>query len=216
MRATVLGLIFLLAASSAQAEERVLAGRWIKTPSWSQMQAAFPAMAKDKSGSVTLRCAVSTAGGLSGCVNQGEKPSGQGFYEAALNLAPLFVAAVPQAAPGDTYRIDVSFSFLRPGPKEGRVLRSPKWVDPMSVDEAKALFPAKAAAVSVNQGAAILQCQITLSGALRPCTVLGETPKALGFGEAALATAERMAMNPWNDGFPVEGLALTFRLTFSR
>jgi TonB family protein len=212
----IIGIALALAAAASARAEETLKPNWSRTPSWAQMQAAFPAAATADSGSVMLRCSVGAAGTLSGCSNRGEKPDGQGFYEAALALAPLFVAVPPpDLAPGAGYAVELPFNFTRPGAKDPRTLTNPDWVHAMSLDEQRALFPA-AAPPSTEQGAALLRCQITAAGTLQPCKVLGEEPKKQGFGDAALKTAERMAMNPWGDGYPVEGLSLTFRVGFAR
>jgi TonB family protein len=52
----------------------------------------YPKAAADAhvEGRATLRCSVTAAGGLADCTTSGEDPPGQGFGEAALNLAPLF------------------------------------------------------------------------------------------------------------------------------
>ena len=213
---TVVGIVIALLGTGSVKAAEVANASWSRTPSWAEMQAAYPATAKASSGSVTLRCTVGAAGVLIDCKNQDEKPDGQGFYEAALMLAPLFVIAattVSTPVAGDT--VDVPFNFTRSGPKASPKLLRPKWVNQMGVAEARSLFPATAPP-QVSQGAAVVRCQINAEGLLKPCSVLSETPKNAGFAGAALATAERMVMNPWSEGFPVEGQTLTFQLTFSR
>ncbi len=215
MRIFIGAPLALLIAGSAGAAE-VSNASWSRTPSWAQMQAVYPVTAKSNAGSVTLRCTVGPAGVPTDCLNGGERAEGEGFYEAALKLAALFVIApTTLSTPAEGDVVEVPFRFTRPRSKDPRELRSPKWVNQMSVAEAQSLFPA-AAPDGVKQGAAVVKCQITAEGRLKPCSVLADAPKGMGFGAAALATAERMAMNPWSEGFPVEGLTLSFRLAFSR
>jgi TonB family protein len=164
------------------------------------------------SGSAVLRCSPDADGKLSGCANGGEKPEGEGFYEAALSPAPLFTLAAPPVGA----EVELPFEFTRRGEKDPRVLTSPRWTHAVSIEEQRALFPA-AAQLSTKQGAAILRCRVTAEGGLEPCTVMGEAPARQGFGDAALQMARRMAMNPWSDaGYPYEGMSLTYRVSFAR
>jgi TonB family protein len=207
-----IALVALMAAGSAMAEEKMLDPAWVQTPSWREMQAAFPPGAQSDTGSVTLRCSVGSDGALSACAASYEKPTGQGFSEAALSLAPRFVMETPSASG----QVDVPFSFTRPGTRDGRALLSPRWVHPMSIEEQRALYPAEAAP-STRIGAAIVRCAVTPKGRLDPCKVVEEAPVKQGFGDAALQTARRMTMNPWSEsGYPYEGLKVTFRLSFAR
>ena len=51
---------------------------------------------------------------------------------------------------------------------------------------------------------------VTATGALTDCKPVSEEPANLGFGQAALAAAEYMTMNPWSvDGDPLDGLRVT-------
>lgn len=65
---------------------------WAKKPSAAQTAAVYPARAAEAGvgGSATLTCAVAGTGFVSACKVVNESPSGQGFGNAALKLAPFF------------------------------------------------------------------------------------------------------------------------------
>lgn len=107
---------------------------------------------------------------------------------------------------------------LEPPPKaeDAGYLVGPEWVDGPTPEQTKAAFPAKAGA-GVQQGQAGLDCQLDATGHLTDCRVVAESPKDMGFGEAALSLAPRMAVDPWTeDGHSVEGVRVQFALGFKR
>ncbi len=102
-----------------------------------------------------------------------------------------------------------------PKPDEG-YLTNPDWVEGPTPEQTKAAFPAKAGA-GVKQGQAGLDCRLDATGHLTDCRVVGENPKDMGFGAAALSLASRMAVDPWTeDGHSVEGVRVQFALGFTR
>jgi protein TonB len=67
------------------------------------------------------------------------------------------------------------------------------------------------------EGSATLECVVTAKGLLDSCRVLAETPKGVGFGEAAIRMAILFRMKPeTRSGNSVEGgvvkLPINFRL----
>ena len=68
------------------------------------------------------------------------------------------------------------------------------WLDAPTAREVAAAYPAKAKAAGVG-GAVDLSCQVTATGALTFCTVLGEEPKGHGFGAAARMLARDMRVS---------------------
>lgn len=65
---------------------------WLLLPSDAELAAAYPprALALNKSGDVTLHCAVTAAGVLTACLVVSETPVGYGFGDAALKLSKRF------------------------------------------------------------------------------------------------------------------------------
>ena len=68
---------------------------------------------------------------------------------------------------------------------------APVWVEAPTYAEAAKLFPARAKAAQVG-GSVRLTCTVIVSGYLRNCAVMGESPGGYGFGNAARKLAERM------------------------
>jgi hypothetical protein len=196
---------------------------WRAVPSAADMAAAFPAQAAghEASGHVVLRCRMAGDGGLKGCEVATEEPRGEGFGQAARNLAKAFRVAdeVVQSKPMQGVYVDVPFDFRdprRPGPSVE--VNDPEWqrgADPVMAGK---LFPEAAAKAGLKTGRAIVDCEAAHDGTLIHCAVVSEEPSGLGFGESALAIAGVMQMNPWTkQGAPVEGakIRLPIRLNLS-
>lgn len=195
---------------------------WDAAPSAAQIDAAYPkaALRKGVEGNAVMRCELTLEGSLKRCKTVSERPQGYDFGDAALKLAPLF-KSVPLDSVMDpklipTVRLDVPVHFAPPAPSaQPRRLTSVKWTrqpDPEAVYEA---YPAKAADAGVDTGRAMVDCAIGSHGQLSDCKVVSEQPDALGFGAAATAVAQMMAVNPWTeDGAPAEGARLTLPIRF--
>jgi TonB family protein len=64
-------------------------------------------------------------------------------------------------------------------------------------------------------GKAVISCKISLQGALYDCQVAGEDPPGSGFGQAAIALAPQLLMNPpTHDGQPVAGTEVRIPINF--
>lgn len=92
--------------------------RWASQPSADQMSRAFPerALQDGTSGSASLICSVSAAGGLSNCSVTAETPSNRRFGSAALGLTRYF-RMQPGAVDGqaiDGARVSFSVRFAAP------------------------------------------------------------------------------------------------------
>ena len=76
----------------ADSPEVTTPARWIEKPSDEEIAAAFPdeARAADATGRAVVQCVISAGGEPSGCSVQSESPAGDGFGQAALNLARKF------------------------------------------------------------------------------------------------------------------------------
>jgi protein TonB len=136
------------------------------------------------------------------------------------NVDPLpVVQAPPQPAEPEVIPTlpekPVQLADVRPAPPKERVIRNPTWLRRPSGDELGRLYPHRAADLG-KSGAATLMCSVTATGSVRDCAVVDESPKGLGFGEAAMASARLFKLNPRTvDGEAVEGAKVRIPLVFS-
>jgi TonB family protein len=199
------------APAPAQTHKVTRSAAWSATPTAAEMAAAFPARAAGRSqaGRVILRCALTRDGRLTDCDTVSEEPTGMGFGAAARGLSKRFrlfddPAYAKQIA---DYYVDVPFDFHDPSqPAKPLEMHDPMWLQTADPAMAGKLFPEEAAKTGLKTGRAFVVCQTAHDGALTGCTVAQEEPPGLGFGQAALAIAGVMKMNPWTvQGAPVDG-----------
>lgn len=186
---------------------------WIRTPSAADVKAAYPPQAASVAGgTASVRCDFQSNGQTRTCVVRQVSPEGLGFGEAAQKLAAGFVinARPLDAATLQLVNADIPFTFHNPaGPPKTQDIE-PQWTRMLTTAGAARVFPAAARAAKVTAGIGRVDCAGTASGALTDCKVVGEEPAGLGFGEAAVAAAGQIAMNPWTAaGEPVEGRRIT-------
>eukprot|EP01030_Chromulinospumella_sphaerica_P009243 gene9243-9053_t len=99
--------------------------------------------------------------------------------------------------------------------KREPVITKPEWLRKPSGDDISNVWPAKAAKKGVG-GRAVISCTVNVTGTLRDCKVVSETPEGLGFGPAALMLAGAFQMRPETvDGIPVEGALVRIPLNFA-
>lgn len=91
----------------------------------------------------------------------------------------------------------------------------PDWEGQPSGEDLMRYYPDAAIDKSVS-GTTLLKCQVNLYGRLKNCSVTEESPAGMGFGEAALAMADKeFRMKPGRiDGKPVDGQWVEIPLTF--
>ncbi len=94
------------------------------------------------------------------------------------------------------------------------VITNPDWAGLPSAEVFANLYP-KAAIQQNLSGNATIQCMVSAAGALQGCFVVTESPKGVGFGEAALRAAASFKMRPMTkDGAPVEGGTVRIPMRF--
>jgi TonB family protein len=84
------------------------------------------------------------------------------------------------------------------------VIVNPDWLRRPSGDDLSRAFPAGPATKGIG-GKVEISCVVSVTGALRSCQVVSETPAGLGFGAAALVMSSQFLMKPaMRNGAPVE------------
>lgn len=192
---------------------------WDAVPLAVDMAAAFPAEAGDLTeGQVALRCGIAADGALTACKTITEAPEEKGLGNAALTMATRFKVRMSAAGTLDLtkYAIDVPFHFRNPAKPDGRSLDRPTWTAMVNPAIMTSLYPVAAAKADVKTGLGEVNCAVDAQGKFSDCKVVREQPADLGFGAAALAVAQIMAMNPWTKGGdPVDGLRFTLPVRFN-
>lgn len=182
---------------------------WEQTPTAEDVTAAFPAHPKGgiSEGHVLLRCRVKKDRSLTSCDVTSEDPRGSGFGAAARGLAGKFKVSQddPTMRRVRELYVDLPFDFRSLGGPPTEIY-DPTWLKGPDPQMAGKLFPLAAITAGYRTGLGIVQCTVRHDGGLSDCTVVGEDPPELGFGEVALAAAKVMTMNPWTkQGLPVDG-----------
>ena len=137
---------------------------------------------------------------------------------------PLPAVLVPQPASPDppvaipqTPQTPLQVASLTPTPTpaKDRVIRNPTWLRKPTASEMGRIYPRRAIDLE-KSGGATLMCTVAATGSVGNCSVIDESPKGLGFGEAALASAKLFRLSPRTvDGEAVEGAKVRIPLVFS-
>lgn len=195
---------------------------WTKAPSFADMAAAWPRAAGDLAeGGATLRCRIASTGSLRDCQRLSQLPTNKGFGDAAMGLVSRFqiFMAPEEAAKIKGGVVNVPFRFLNPNTPAGQAkkISQPRWIVQIKPEAVLALYPDKAADAGVRSGQGVADCLVAPDGKLTGCKVAREKPEGLGFGDAAVAIAGVMQMNPWtDDGRPVDGARLKLPINFTQ
>lgn len=184
-----------LAAKKAPSEER-----WASMPTPEDHRAAEAEIVR-KEGELlraVVRCAVLDSGELSNCRVLREAPPGSGLGQALLSLTPKYRRKPPKKA--DLREIDLVDAIFS-------IDAAPDWVKRPTPDDLMAVFPGEAYRRG-QSGQAIINCVVTVQGALKDCVTVDEDPAGHGFGRAAIALTPQLLMKPATKaGAPVEATA---------
>jgi len=195
--------------------------QWLERPTAQDYQLARPkqAEAQKVAGVAILFCGITADGHLDPCKAEEETPTGMGFGDAAVALAPKFRMAATTAA-GETvgghyYRLRIRFTLPLPVLPDGvRLIGHPTWTSQPGGQQSSTYYPDRA--LRMGQGGnALIQCVVVEGGRLDACTVLDEDPPEFGFGHALLKLAPFFQMAPVDaDGQPVVGGVVRVPMSF--
>lgn len=102
-----------------------------------------------------------------------------------------------------------------PLPKPPSVIARPDWLRKPTPAQMMGAYPDRALRQNMS-GTARLSCKVTVTGAVRDCVVLSETPSEYGFGNAALRVSKNFKMKPQTvDGQVVDGATVQIPLSFN-
>ncbi len=157
---------------------------WARKPSGEDMMRFYPKAAADSGveGAATLHCEVAATGDLVGCRADSETPTGQGFAEAALALAPTFKmkAQTKDGVPVDGGKINIPIRFRLPKPQ-----------NPLTVELALECYGASAALTEQDPRVAATRAATFTWQVIAQALSESETPKPSEM-EARLAAARKL------------------------
>jgi TonB family protein len=186
-------------------------------PTAAEFYSAVPLATREKQvgGRAAMRCKVTITGAVQNCGVVIDYPTGYGFGEALLSLAPK-IRLKPRMVDGAPVETEVTIpaSWFNLGPARGYYAKADWLRKPTSEDLIDA-WPLEAWKQRLG-GSAMVDCRVDTGGRLTDCVVLAEDPPGRHFGEAAVYLTPRFLLKPATvAGTPVDSVVqipLNFRL----
>jgi TonB family protein len=169
---------------------------WLRKPTGQDLANIFPkkAIEEGRAGKATIACQVTVEGFLQNCKVTSESPKDYNFGAAGLQLAPQFRMTPKirggKAVPGGSVTIPINWGAPNPSSlmNSTTIVLDPPWSQVPTQARINAAWPKEAAGLASGQAA--LRCGLDKTGMLRGCDIISESPRAKGFGKAALALAK--------------------------
>ncbi|HEY3800371.1 MAG TPA: TonB family protein [Caulobacteraceae bacterium] len=187
--------------------------------------AYYPAKARAAGveGKAVISCTRTQHLRLDACSLVSEDPAGQGFGQAALDMAAQSPdnpkISDPKAV--QTAQLSIAFTLkppaITPDVTQEAHLRIPPLVITRPSDrQIQAAYPARAFDQEI-EGEALIDCGVTLEGQLERCQLYAEGPAGYGFGQAALDLADQYRAKPGViDGEAVSGALIRVDVQFAQ
>lgn len=174
-------------ALSAPALAKDAPSPWLEEPTPEMVANARPEAARKAGvgGRAAMTCGVEPSGALKDCRVVLERPTGHGYGQALLGLAPHYRRDMAKH-PADKVTISDDWHEID---------TPPDWLKRPTPNDLMAVFPTEALRRG-RSGEALISCTVTVQGALADCIVLSEHPEASGFGAAAIALTPQFLMKP--------------------
>ena len=187
---------------------------WKSKPDADLLQSVYPPEALERSvdGAVRLDCRVTATGKTSNCTILSETPAEYGFGQAALSIADSleFYPTKHDGAAVETAHVRIPVTFSPP-PQLTHV----RWTRKPSQEDIALAYPAKAVNMGV-MGDVVMNCFVTSVGTLTSCKVTSETPRGLGFADAAQDLSSIFALAPTTEqGESVAGGTISVPISFN-
>lgn len=100
------------------------------------------------------------------------------------------------------------------GSAAAATITNPDWLVRPNAEDMASAYPELAVAL-VLDGRALVSCSVDTAGRARNCVVMSETPKGLGFGQAALELTDIFRFSPKKlDGRPIPGGSVQIPIRF--
>lgn len=130
-------------------------------------------------------------------------------------VTPIIAEPVKTDVRGSTIVIpDVPIAPVEK-PRPPSVIAKPDWLRKPTPAQMMGAYPDRALRQNIS-GTARLSCKVTVTGAVRDCVVLSETPSEYGFGAAAVRVSKNFRMKPQTvDGQAVDGASVQIPLSFN-
>lgn len=158
---------------------------WVSRASADDLRAAYQ-KAGMTVGRGAILCKVQDDGALSACQVSAASPGAEPFAHALLDLAAKYRRRPP--GPQDLREVLVVET-------RSPIDEAADWVKQPSPEDLRAVFPVAALRVGAK-GSAVVNCLVTIQGALDDCVAVEEEPAGLGFGDAGRTLMTQVSMKP--------------------